>query len=128
MQSPQLQLYNRIFEKVQELGVSVIDVKDQFQSLPYPFVAVSDVQEKKQIFTNDSFNGHLTAKVDIWSRSEDKGAHYDLLSQCDAILTFMDDIEGYQVNFSDLLTNTMVDNDTDGDLIHSSLVVEYTLY
>jgi len=128
MQSPQLQLYNHIFKKLQGYGRPVIDVKDMAQELSYPFFVVNPANERKAIYTADAFNGDMDITIHLWSLADDQGAHDVLYAEANEMLSFMQDLDGYQLMLDELTTNTLIDTSTKQALLHSTLIAQYKVY
>ncbi|MFI3545161.1 hypothetical protein V5G65_03665 [Mammaliicoccus sciuri] len=128
MQSPQLQIYNCVFARLQGLGVDVISFKEMKEHASYPFFVVSEVNQTKSLDTFDSFKGYPNIKVDLWSTSDDRGKHDELFQQVDNILCYLGDFDDFQTQLNDITTSTMEDDTTNQMLIHSSFIAEYKAY
>lgn len=128
MQSPKLQLYNKVFELIEGYDQLVVDYKDMTNEWPYPFFVLSDVQEHKILDTFNSFSGELTLHIHLWSLADDKGKHDELETRLNRDLSFLDQLEDYQLIFDDLSTNTLIDNTTNQLLLHTVMSVAYKVY
>lgn len=128
MQSPKLQLYNKVFEMIEEYDQLAVDFKDMADELPYPFFVLSDVHERKLLDTFNSFSGVLTLQVHLWSLADDKGAHDELETRLNRDLSFLNELNDYQLILDDLNTNTLIDNTTNQLLLHTVMNVEYKVY
>jgi hypothetical protein len=128
MQSPKLQLYNKVFEMIEGYDQLVVDFKDMTDDLPYPFFVLSDVQERKILDTFNSFTGELTMQIHLWSLADDKGKHDELETQLNHDLSFLGALDDYQLILDDISTNTLIDNTTNQLLLHTVMNVEYKVY
>lgn len=128
MQSPKLQLYNKVFELIEGYDQLVVDYKDMTNEWPYPFFVLSDVQERKILDTFNSFSGELTLHIHLWSLADDKSKHDELETRLNRDLSFLDQLEDYQLIFEDLSTNTLIDNTTNQLLLHTVMSVAYKVY
>ncbi|WP_218696840.1 hypothetical protein [Mammaliicoccus sciuri] len=128
MQSPKLQLYNKVFEMIEGYDQLVVDFKDMTDDLPYPFFVLSDVQERKILDTFNSFTGELTMQIHLWSLADDKGKHDELETQLNHDLSFLSALDDYQLILDDISTNTLIDNTTNQLLLHTIINVEYKVY
>ncbi|MFF7217912.1 hypothetical protein [Mammaliicoccus sciuri] len=128
MESPKLQLYNKVFEILKGFGYSVVDIKEMRQDLPYPFFVVSDVDERKRIDSFNSFTSSLTIKVHLWSIADNRGEHERLESYINNELCFLYDLDEYQLILNELSSNTLVDDTTNQLLLHTVLIAEYKVF
>lgn len=128
MQSPKLQLYNKIFEILKGYDQLVVSFKDMADELPYPFFVLSEVEEKKVQDTFNSFTGVLTIQVHLWSQADNRGEHDELEKLINHELSFLDELDGYQLILNDLNTKTLIDNTTNQLLLHTVMIVDYNAY
>ncbi|UXR79054.1 hypothetical protein [Staphylococcus sp. IVB6227] len=129
MQSPQLQIFNKVFDYLQGLGVTVITRKEMMDEIPYPFFVVSYANEQnKSVYTFDSFNGKFNIKVDLFSLGDDYGKHDYLLRIANDYLSNFNDLDEYTLKLNDLTNETLTENTTNQALLHSVLITEYDAY
>ena len=58
-QSVNLQLFNYLYTKFEELGVPIIRTSELNQVLPYPFIAIQSIRDDIHRLTFDSYSGSL---------------------------------------------------------------------
>ncbi|MFI3129656.1 hypothetical protein [Mammaliicoccus sciuri] len=128
MQSPKLQLFNKVFEILKGYGKRVIIFQQMTDDLSYPFFVLSEVQERKSLDTFNSFSGQVTIQVHLWSIAEYFDKHDDLEKRVNQDLSFITELEGYQLILDDISTNTLIDNTTNELLLHTVINVEYKVF
>lgn len=128
MQSPKLQLYNKIFEIIQGCGERVIDFKDMTSEIPYPFFVVSEVETKKSNDTFNTFSSNLVIKVHLWSLGNDRYQHDEYEDFIDYELSFLGDLDGYQIILDTIHSNTVIDNTTNQEILHTVVTAEYKVF
>lgn len=128
MQSPKLQLYNKVFKIIDGYNEYVVEIKDMTDILPYPFFVLSEVHERKILDTFNSFTGELSLQIHLWSLADDKGKHDELETRLNHDLSFLSALDDYQLILDDISTNTLIDNTTNQLLLHTVINVEYKVY
>ena len=128
MQSAKLQLFNYLYERFQSLEVPVIETKELNQELPYPFIAIQTVNDHISRLTFDSFIGSPSATVHIWSLSDDKGANDELYMQVQNVLLNDISLDGYTLTQPNLTVNEMTVTETNQELLHTVINIEYNAH
>ncbi|HEB2280964.1 hypothetical protein I6B80_05325 [Staphylococcus aureus] len=128
MQSPQLQLYNKIFDLSTGYGVPVVSKKEMTDELPYPFIVLGKMDGHMNIRTFDSFDGLTSVTVDVWSKYDDLGSHDTIVYGLQKDLSQLEGLPNYQIRINDLTINQLPDNTTNQLLVHSQIVAEYDTY
>ena len=65
-QSVNLQLFNYLYTRFEELGVPIIRTSELNQELSYPFIAIQSIRDDISRLTFDSYSGSPTAIIHIW--------------------------------------------------------------
>lgn len=128
MQSPNLQLYNKVFELGQGMNVTVVDYHDMTDDLPYPFFSAQNSTSKIERATLDRFEADVDVQVKLFSLDADKGAHDQLLYMMQMSLANLEQLDDYQVQMNDIQTNTMTYTETNQNIIQSNILAEYRVY
>ncbi|EKF8751480.1 hypothetical protein O0582_002069 [Staphylococcus pseudintermedius] len=128
MLSPQLQIYNYVFKKLQGYGASVIGVKDIKRTIPYPFYMVQRSQNTKSHETLDMYSGNISLMIHLYSLADDELKHDKYLGIADKIVSSPFNLDGYQVVTLSVDFKTLIDNTTNACLLHSVLTVEFKVY
>lgn len=127
--TPQQLLYNEVFKRLLGYGIDVIDALDVGQSIACPFFVVRKGNANKFHYTLNSFGGGLVIEVDIWSDTNDAGAHDELVYFADDTLSQIEDLGAYKVSIDNITTNTLIDKqEGERDLLHTSMIAEYNSF
>lgn len=128
MQTPQLQLYNYVFQQLQFWGFAVIDIKDISQELAYPFYVVTKGSDDKALNTFDTYSGQIELIVDVWSIAEDAATHDDTVKYAENILTDRIQLDAFIADVNNVSKHTMIDSTTNRKLYHTQITATYNVY
>ncbi|MGW7931876.1 hypothetical protein ACWEWU_09480 [Staphylococcus xylosus] len=126
--TPNLKIYNLVFEKLQGFGFEVISSKDINQELPYPFFVVKYPSSNRENFTFDSYSGLTILVIDIWSLANDVGKHDKLIQKVVEVMTPHIITDEYQFEEHDVNITTIEDNTTKQLLLHTVITIQYKTY
>ncbi|OHQ30246.1 hypothetical protein HMPREF2564_11340 [Staphylococcus sp. HMSC068D03] len=124
-QSVNLQLFNYLYTKFEELGVPIIRTSELNQALPYPFIAIQSIRDDIHRLTFDSYSGSPTATIHIWCLDDDKGKNDELYIQVQSILLDEIQLDGYTLTLPQISVNESTEQDTNQVLSHTTINVEY---
>lgn len=124
-QSVNLQLFNYLYTKFEELGVPIIRTSELNQALPYPFIAIQSIRDDIHRLTFDSYSGTPTATIHIWCLDDDKGKNDELYIQVQSILLDEIELDGYTLTLPQISVNESTEQDTNQVLSHTTINVEY---
>lgn len=128
MQSPSLQLYNRIFDIARSHGLQVIDYKDIASDWRYPFLTVQTPDEDMSRDTFDSFNGGASVELKIFSLAHDRGAHDQLTHTLKMELMQLGTLLNYQLISNDVQINTMHYTESNQELLQTNILAEFKIH
>lgn len=125
-QSVNLQLFNYLYTKFEELGVPIIRIRtsELNQELPYPFIAIQSIRDDIHRLTFDTYSGSPTAIIHIWCTEEDKGKNDELYIQVQSILLDEIQLDGYTLTLPQISVNESTEQETNQTLSHTT-IVEY---
>lgn len=124
-QSVSLQLFNFLYSKFTDLGVTVIRTSELNQELPYPFIAIQSIRDDIHRLTFDSYSGSPTAIIHIWCTEDDKGKNDELYIQVQSILLDEIQLDGYTLTLPQISVNESTEQETNQTLSHTTISVEY---
>lgn len=124
-QSVNLQLFNYLYTKFEELGVPIIRTSELNQALPYPFIAIQSIRDDIHRLTFDSYSGSPTAIIHIWCTEDDKGKNDDLYIRVQSILLDEIELDGYTLTLPQISVNESTEQDTNQVLSHTTINAEY---
>lgn len=124
-QSVNLQLFNYLYTKFEELGVPIIRTSELNQALPYPFIAIQSIRDDIHRLTFDSYSGSPTAIIHIWCTEDDKGKNDELYIRVQSILLDEIELDGYTLTLPQISVNESTEQDTNQVLSHTTINVEY---
>lgn len=124
-QSVNLQLFNYLYTKFEELGVPIIRTSELNQALPYPFIAIQSIRDDIHRLTFDSYSGSPTAIIHIWCTEDDKGKNDELYIQVQSILLDEIELDGYTLTLPQISVNESTEQDTNQVLSHTTINAEY---
>lgn len=124
-QSVNLQLFNYLYTKFEELGVPIIRTSELNQELSYPFIAIQNIRDEISRLTFDSYSGTPTATIHIWCLDDDKGKNDELYIQVQSILLDEIELDGYTLTLPQISVNESTEQDTNQVLSHTTINVEY---
>ncbi|MEN4469047.1 hypothetical protein [Staphylococcus hominis] len=124
-QSVNLQLFNYLYTRFEELGVPIIRTSELNQELTYPFIAIQSIRDDISRLTFDSYSGSPTAIIHIWCTEEDKGKNDELYIQVQSILLDEIQLDGYTLTLPQISVNESTEQETNQVLSHTTISVEY---
>lgn len=124
-QSVNLQLFNYLYTRFEELGVPIIRTSELNQELPYPFIAIQDIRDDIHRLTFDSYSGSPTAIIHIWCTEDDKGKNDELYIRVQSILLDEIELDGYTLTLPQISVNESTEQETNQTLSHTTISVEY---
>ncbi|WP_180554584.1 hypothetical protein [Staphylococcus haemolyticus] len=124
-QSVNLQLFNYLYTKFEELGVPIIRTSELNQELPYPFIAIQSIIDDIHRLTFDSYSGSPTAIIHIWCTEDDKGKNDELYIRVQSILLDEIELDGYTLTLPQISVNESTEQETNQTLSHTTISVEY---
>ncbi|WP_218084789.1 hypothetical protein [Staphylococcus haemolyticus] len=124
-QSVNLQLFNYLYTKFEELGVPIIRTSELNQALPYPFIAIQSIRDDIHRLTFDSYSGSPTAIIHIWCTEDDKGKNDELYIRVQSILLDEIELDGYTLTLPQISVNESTEQDTNQVLSHTTINAEY---
>lgn len=124
-QSVNLQLFNYLYSKFNELGVPIVRTSELNQELPYPFIAIQNIRDDIRRLTFDSYSGNPTAIIHIWCTEDDKGKNDELYIQIQSILLDEIQLDGYTLTLPQISVNESTEQETNQVLSHTTISVEY---
>ena len=124
-QSVNLQLFNYLYTKFEELGVPIIRTSELNQELSYPFIAIQSIRDDISRLTFDSYSGSPTAIIHIWCTEDDKGKNDELYIQVQSILLDEIQLDGYTLTLPQISVNESTEQETNQTLSHTTISVEY---
>ena len=124
-QSVNLQLFNYLYTRFEELGVPIIRTSELNQELPYPFIAIQDIRDDINRLTFDSYSGSPTAIIHIWCTEDDKGKNDELYIRVQSILLDEIELDGYTLTLPQISVNESTEQETNQTLSHTTISVEY---
>ncbi|MCH4390340.1 hypothetical protein MKS16_11215 [Staphylococcus haemolyticus] len=124
-QSVNLQLFNYLYTKFEELGVPIIRTSELNQTLPYPFIAIQSIRDDIHRLTFDSYSGSPTATIHIWCLDDDKGKNDELYIRVQSILLDEIELDGYTLTLPQISVNESTEQETNQTLSHTTISVEY---
>ena len=123
-QSVNLQLFNYLYTKFEELGVPIIRTSELNQALPYPFIAIQSIRDDIHRLTFDSYSGSPTAIIHILCTEDDKGKNDELYIRVQSILLDEIELDGYTLTLPQISVNESTEQETNQTLSHTT-IVEY---
>lgn len=124
-QSVNLQLFNYLYTRFEELGVPIIRTSELNQELSYPFIAIQSIRDDIHRLTFDTYSGSPTAIIHIWCTEEDKGKNDELYIQVQSILLDEIQLDGYTLTLPQMSVNESTEQKTNQTLSHTTISVEY---
>ncbi|NMD91125.1 hypothetical protein [Staphylococcus hominis] len=124
-QSVNLQLFNYLYTRFEELGVPIIRTSELNQELPYPFIAIQSIRDDISRLTFDSYSGNPTVIIHIWCTEDDKGKNDELYIQVQSILLDEIQLDGYTLTLPQIIVNESTEQETNQTLSHTTISVEY---
>lgn len=124
-QSVNLQLFNYLYTRFEELGVPIIRTSELNQALPYPFIAIQSIRDDIHRLTFDSYSGSPTAIIHIWCTEDDKGKNDELYIRVQSILLDEIELDGYTLTLPQISVNESTEQDTNQTLSHTTINAEY---
>ena len=124
-QSVNLQLFNYLYTRFEELGVPIIRTSELNQELPYPFIAIQCIRDDIHRLTFDTYSGSPTAIIHIWCTEDDKGKNDELYIQVQSILLDEIQLDGYTLTLPQISVNESTEQETNQTLSHTTISVEY---
>lgn len=124
-QSVNLQLFNYLYSKFNELGVPIVRTSELNQELSYPFIAIQSIRDDIRRLTFDSYSGSPTAIIHIWCTEDDKGKNDELYIQVQSILLDEIQLDGYTLTLPQISVNESTEQETNQVLSHTTINVEY---
>ena len=124
-QSVNLQLFNYLYTRFEELGVPIIRTSELNQELSYPFIAIQSIRDDISRLTFDSYSGSPTAIIHIWCTEDDKGKNDELYIQVQSILLDEIQLDGYTLTLPQISVNESTEQETNQTLSHTTISVEY---
>ena len=124
-QSVNLQLFNYLYTKFEELGVPIIRTSELNQALPYPFIAIQSIRDDIHRLTFDSYSGSPTAIIHVWCTEDDKGKNDELYIRVQSILLDEIELDGYTLTLPQISVNESTEQDTNQTLSHTTINAEY---
>lgn len=124
-QSVNLQLFNYLYTKFEELEVPIIRTSELNQELSYPFIAIQNIRDEISRLTFDSYSGNPTATIHIWCLDDDKGKNDELYIQVQSILLDEIQLDGYTLTLPQISVNESTEQETNQTLSHTTISVEY---
>lgn len=124
-QSVNLQLFNYLYTRFEELGVPIIRTSELNQALPYPFIAIQSIRDDIHRLTFDSYSGSPTAIIHIWCTEDDKGKNDEIYMKVQAILLDEIQLDGYTLTTPHMNVNESTEQDTNQVLSHTTINIEY---
>lgn len=124
-QSVNLQLFNYLYTRFEELGVPIIRTSELNQELAYPFIANQSIRDDIHRLTFDTYSGSPTAIIHIWCTEDDKGKNDELYSQVQSILLDEIQLDGYTLTLPRISVNESTEQETNQTLSHTTISVEY---
>ncbi|MDS3837854.1 hypothetical protein RJB75_04660 [Staphylococcus hominis] len=124
-QSVNLQLFNYLYTRFEELGVPIIRTSELNQELSYPFIAIQSIRDDISRLTFDSYSGSPTAIIHIWCTEDDKGKNDELYIQVQSILLDEIQLDGYTLTLPRISVNESTEQETNQTLSHTTISVEY---
>ncbi|AFD22267.1 hypothetical protein [Staphylococcus hominis] len=124
-QSVNLQLFNYLYTRFEELGVLIIRTSEINQELPYPFIAIQSIGDDIHRLTFDTYSGSPTAIIHIWCTEDDKGKNDELYIQVQSILLDEIQLDGYTLTLPRISVNESTEQETNQTLSHTTISVEY---
>ncbi|MBF2215535.1 hypothetical protein [Staphylococcus haemolyticus] len=124
-QSVNLQLFNYLYTRFEELGVPIIRTSELNQTLPYPFIAIQSIRDDIHRLTFDSYSGSPTAIIHIWCTEDDKGKNDELYIRVQSILLDEIELDGYTLTLPQISVNESTEQDTNQVLSHTTINAEY---
>ena len=124
-QSVNLQLFNYLYTRFEELGVPIIRTSELNQELPYPFIAIQSIRDDISRLTFDSYGGSPTVIIHIWCTEDDKGKNDELYIQVQSILLDEIQLDGYTLTLPQISVNESTEQETNQTLSHTTISVEY---
>lgn len=123
--SVNLQLFNYLYTKFEELEVPIIRTSELNQELAYPFIAIQSIRDDISRLTFDSYGGSPTAIIHIWCLDDDKAKNDELYIQVQSILLDEIELDGYTLTLPRISVNESTEQDTNQVLSHTTINVEY---
>lgn len=124
-QSVNLQLFNYLYTRFEELGVPIIRTSELNQALPYPFIAIQSIRDDIHRLTFDTYSGSPTAIIHIWCTEDDKGKNDELYIRVQSILLDEIQLDGYTLTLPQISVNESTEQDTNQVLSHTTINAEY---
>lgn len=124
-QSVNLQLFNYLYTRFENLGVPIIRTSELNLELPYPFIAIQSIRDDIHRLTFDSYSGSPTAIIHIWCTEDDKGKNDELYIQVQSILLDEIQLDGYTLTLPQMSVNESTEQETNQTLSHTTINVEY---
>ncbi|WP_077301579.1 hypothetical protein [Virgibacillus pantothenticus] len=128
MESPQLQLFNHIFNRSLALGYSTIDYSPvKNKGLTYPFVYVGERVSEDIINNKQVITGRLLQTVHVWAYAHNRSLFDEMMFRLQNEFRKITRLPNYYLKLEGLNANDMYDNTTSDDLLHGVIEVEYRL-
>jgi len=127
MQAPDIQLFNAVFNKSLALGYTTIDYSHVKYDGPYPFVHVGETTDNDIVDNKQVITANLAQTVHIWSYANNRAKHSEMVFALKQALRGLSKLENYYLRYETLNANTIYDNSTDDDLLHSIITAEYRI-
>lgn len=128
MDSPQLQLFNHIFNKSLALGYATIDYSPASnKGLTYPFVYVGERVSEDIINNKQVITGRIMQTVHVWAYANNRSLFDQMMFKLQMEFRKINRLPNYRLKLEGLNSNDMYDNTASEDLLHGIIEVEYRL-
>ncbi len=126
--TPNLQLYNKAYEKLQGYGWPVISRREMQREIPYPVCVIKMREWNRSECTLDSYSDDTNLVIDSGSVSDDWGDHDGLVKRCIDDLKPSVKTNDYDFEEDDTNITQLVDDTTNQELIHTSVTISYNTF
>ncbi|MDQ0158806.1 hypothetical protein [Alkalibacillus salilacus] len=126
MKAPDIQLYNAVFSASLTLGYDTYDYLPSAETA-YPFVHVAETTEDDVVDNKQVITGTLAQTIHVWGYANNRAEHSGMVYALKMALRKLKRLENYYLKYNTLNANTIYDNSTDDDLLHSIITAEYRI-
>ncbi|MBU8567586.1 hypothetical protein KM914_14275 [Virgibacillus pantothenticus] len=126
MQSPQLQLFNELFNRSLALGYQTVEYQKD-SGLSYPFVHIGERVNEDIINNKQVITGRLLQTVHVWAYAHNRSLFDEMMFRLQNEFRKITRLPNYYLKLEGLNANDMYDNTTSDDLLHGVIEVEYRL-
>lgn len=124
-QSAKFELFNYLFKAFSRFGVPVIRTKELQQELPYPFIAIENVEDSISVLSFDNYVGTPAVRVHLWAIEDDLANTDRLYMQIQETLLNAEKLPSYRISLSNIGTQDTTDNTTNQTLQHIIIDANY---